>query len=477
MGQTMLAVEVEFLRGRFHGVDSTGECEWPPTPFRLYQAVVSVSKLARRTASRSALLWFEKLPPPTIHAVEVSKESPRTAFGPRNTRSLNKGRRRVDTIVHRPQRLSPPRKAVYAWDVSPSDVGYAATIADEFRAVSYLGTGDDRVIVRSQVCDSLDDARLSGLRKWFPSDGGYYGGETLLAPKEGSLESLERRYAAERARLTSNSYPPGVQKVAAEVRYLRETEFPRRPYATFSLVESDGGTYSESGRNANWVAARLRHAACQHKEDFTELFPSHRSEQYLAGHMPRGVKKRLPRFAYFPLPSAGYPYSDGGIRRVLIGDHPGAIAERVRWARDRLLGERLIDEGTGEILCYLSDVESKDHSTIRRYTRPSKIWESVTPVILPRFARKKISKESIALDELAVHGIEREDVEKVVCRPEPFVRGSEYVSRYKLPGNIRRKFGAQPPATHMRLEFKRPIPGPFALGVGEFAGLGVMVGE
>ena len=73
----MLAVSVEFLHGTFRGdpdgTANTGRLtrgEWPPAPFRLFAALVAADGTRERctVTDGTELEWFERLPPPVIHA-------------------------------------------------------------------------------------------------------------------------------------------------------------------------------------------------------------------------------------------------------------------------------------------------------------------------------------------------------------------------------------------------------------------------
>ena len=73
----MLAVSVEFLHGTFRGdpdgTANTGRLtlgEWPPAPFRLFAALVAADGTRERctVTDGAELEWFERLPPPVIHA-------------------------------------------------------------------------------------------------------------------------------------------------------------------------------------------------------------------------------------------------------------------------------------------------------------------------------------------------------------------------------------------------------------------------
>ncbi len=59
-----LLLSVRFHDGRYHG---TGD--WPPSPARLFQALVAAAaKPSLDDASRDALAWLERQAPPTLAA-------------------------------------------------------------------------------------------------------------------------------------------------------------------------------------------------------------------------------------------------------------------------------------------------------------------------------------------------------------------------------------------------------------------------
>ena len=59
-----LRITVDWLEGRYHGV------EWPPSPWRVYQAMVAGSAMERRRGPEleAALRHLETLPAPVVTA-------------------------------------------------------------------------------------------------------------------------------------------------------------------------------------------------------------------------------------------------------------------------------------------------------------------------------------------------------------------------------------------------------------------------
>ena len=68
-----LCITVRFLDGTFHGRADRGEPEWPPSPLRLFQALVAAAAALRNEpgglqSASPALRWLETQAPPTIIA-------------------------------------------------------------------------------------------------------------------------------------------------------------------------------------------------------------------------------------------------------------------------------------------------------------------------------------------------------------------------------------------------------------------------
>ncbi|MDW7968694.1 MAG: type I-U CRISPR-associated protein Csb2, partial [Thermoanaerobaculum sp.] len=65
-----LVLTVRFFDARVHARSSSGEPEWPPAPFRLFQALLAGAGQAGGPTSeeREALGWLERQPPPSIRA-------------------------------------------------------------------------------------------------------------------------------------------------------------------------------------------------------------------------------------------------------------------------------------------------------------------------------------------------------------------------------------------------------------------------
>ena len=78
---SVLLISVRFHEGRYHG---TGD--WPPSPARLFQALIAGAGLqgSLQTEQVDALEWLETMPPPIIAVPTIRKGQPVGNFVPNN---------------------------------------------------------------------------------------------------------------------------------------------------------------------------------------------------------------------------------------------------------------------------------------------------------------------------------------------------------------------------------------------------------
>src|SRR4051812_49389371 len=84
-----LCLSITFLDGAFHGRRDGGEPEWPPSPLRMFQALVAAAAAKwgdRRRLGHAgpAFRWLERLPAPIIVASAGSTGAPYRLSVPNN---------------------------------------------------------------------------------------------------------------------------------------------------------------------------------------------------------------------------------------------------------------------------------------------------------------------------------------------------------------------------------------------------------
>jgi CRISPR-associated protein Csb2 len=535
MSSSNLHISVTFLQPTCHarlGKEDAAPNEWPPSPLRLFQAMVAGAgarwggKAGDHVAPRggdgaltaaapvAALGWLESLckrSPPTILAPRAVTGQAVPRYVPNNSADLvaakwarNKGDDALATFedrtkkVFRPTHLLDGSTVHYLWSLTEDErqaaMQHIRTLTAAARSIVALGWGIDAAIGDARVVSESEAQSLAGER-WTPHRvGGRGGSPGLRLPVPGTLDALTVRHAAFLDRLKDGVFrpvPPLHTFITAA--YRRACDAPPRPFAAFVLrpIDTDTGYAAFAPTRAVCVAAMLRHAACEASR--SDLDPAgwrtnEWSLRFVAGHGPDGAPKRRtkvdahPRFSYLPLPSIGHAHADGFVRRVIIAEPFGGDGRSASWAAQRLAGAELIDEDSKKPVARLEPVEPDEAEFAKAFrlyaarsaNEAAAVWTSITPVILPGFDDNKPAKrERLLLDCLRHAGIDPAAVASVESRRsawQPHGGGAltQMLSAFKRPTYLKHL-----PAIHVRLKFSRPISGPIAIGAGRHCGLGV----
>src|SRR5205823_3917816 len=121
-------------------------------------------------------------------------------------------------------------------------------------------------------------------------------------------------------------------------------------------------------------------------------------------------------------------------------------------------------------------LEAQDEEAISQtlrpatWTRPARVWRTVTPILLDRFPKKK----GPDVEEILAASCVRIGLPRPVCvdhGPYSAVTGVPPVAAFRLrrSGEERSRWGV-----HVRLEFGADVRGPVLLGAGRYFGLGLM---
>ena len=160
----MLSIAVELLHGTFRGdPDGTADTgrlmlgEWPPSPARLFAALIAADGTgeACRVTDGTELEWFERLPPPVIHADRDPVHQPlRPRFIVAQKQGAAKGAHheyvgRSGAAIRPGVRVAPRSPCViYQWDVAPPEPSILDALRRRAARVGYLGSADSPVRVR-----------------------------------------------------------------------------------------------------------------------------------------------------------------------------------------------------------------------------------------------------------------------------------------------------------------------------------------
>ena len=473
---------------QFRGRGGDGDPEWPPSPLRMFQALVSSAATRWREQqfrdyARPALQWLETIRPslvaPPVSTAQVgyrmyvpnNSGDLMTAAWARGGTDTSMAKFRVEKDV-RPTRLR--GEAVHYFFPLADEMGpYYEVLQAAARSVTHLGWGVDMVAGNADVLsDDEADAKLPGHR-WRPVPSG---GTPLRVPVAGTLDGLVEKHTAFLGRLGPDGFRPvrplsafavvGYDCPAARTDRPAET----RPFAAFQILDADGEKVRsfDTARRARDVAAWVRHAT----GEACAGWPFESVEQFVHGHDETGKQIKGGdadrRFAYLPVPTINHALGRvEAVRRVLVVAPPGC-RDRLDWARRRLAGQELVwaDRPVG----MLNLLPTSDW-VLRQYTGTADVWSTVTPVILPGYDDRDPRKAERLLRNAFIHaGFSPETVAGIVdleWRAGGFRAGTDLAGNYARPDKLTGS------AYHVRVRFPHPVRGPLAVGAGRYRGLGL----
>lgn len=526
-----LCISIRFLDGAFHGRADYGEPEWPPSPLRVFQAIVAASA-ARWNERRGvhhtapALRWFEQLKSPVI-ITPLPKNI--TAKGyclyvPDNVgdlvgKSWSRGGDasmadyRTEKIV-RPTLFQDDEAFHYLWPLTGASAGFAEhrdILFAAVRSITHVGWGVDLVVADAFVLNPAEAVTLKG-KRYLPVD--EETNSSLRVPQLGTLDDLENRHHAFLNRISGDGFAP-VPPLAAYgiTNYRSEDEPLHSPRTVFALRQLDDSGFRpfDTARRGLHVAGMLRHAASA--ADFLRSVGWNEEEtrRVVLGHGETRGEQHQPvqgsRIAFIPLPSIEWrgdkrKFSVGSIRRVVATTFGNFDRGLFRRFAQQLAGQELVDEKLNKPVALLAKQSEKD-GAIDAYFQSSATWATVTPVILPgyddpRKLRQRIRAEKtnvltagektvllLKLDKriefLLRKAIRQAGFSDVLAqhaelewRGKGFWPGTELASRYVVPEQHRRYR-----RLHVRIIWRSPdgqplpVSGPVCIGGGKYSGLGL----
>lgn len=211
--------------------------------------------------------------------------------------------------------------------------------------------------------------------------------------------------------------------------------------------------------------------------------PEQPPPEWFGGHRPDGQASTVPHLALAPLPFAGSQHADGrilGLALVLpraIGPaEAGRCLEPI--LRDPQTGLphdalRLFDGDWFECSIALETRERPPTNLDpQTWTRESRVWASVTPVVLNRHFdgddRWEESAESVKA--MCEHiGLPRP--REVLLHPVSRIEGVPHAREF--PQLVRKRDGGRRRHHHAVVIFDRPVCGPVLIGAGRFRGYGM----
>jgi CRISPR-associated protein Csb2 len=136
----------------------------------------------------------------------------------------------------------------------------------------------------------------------------------------------------------------------------------------------------------------------------------------------------------------------------------------VKWIRKVLSNERGREE------CV---VEPEDGRVTPSYTNASRVWRSVTPVVLHGYnaSRGVVSvgkTERLLLRAFEMAGRSKEQIESLAFQAAPLWQGAEAAKSMRVPKHLDGY-----PRYHVQVKFREAVEGPVLAGIGRHYGIGV----
>lgn len=486
---THLLITIHWLDDRYHGLlDREGPPEWPPSPYRLFQALVAgVARRGELEAEPGGTLeWLERLSPPMIIAPRSCPGQVVTHFVPNNDGDKKPDRQnRLTGKTFRPTIMLDPPDIHYLWEIPSDQVSEAKAVCKAARYLTCLGWGIDMAYADGQLIDSDQISRLPGVR-WYPRMNVMRDDGLLRVPAFGrethdsSLCDLKRAHQSALARIEHGKPLNTVEKptVFDRVFYESKERLLQRPYVVFELRRDDGAFLSYPQDRLIHIAGMVRHLAIEAMRNSPpEGVDNDWVKTYVAGHARTDAAEHR-QFSYLPMPSIGHAHTDPSVRRVMIAAPPGDDRLLQHLAM-QLKGQQLKPTPETKLDHPPTLVYVRGDKVARFYTQPANAWASVTPVILPGHDDHKPDKTRKLIEKaLAQSGIQQQcEFEWGAFSQFPQSSSAHKYGRDKRPaGYIRPDHLLTQTAVHLKLRFNDglEVPGPLAIGAGRHCGLGVL---
>ncbi len=210
--------------------------------------------------------------------------------------------------------------------------------------------------------------------------------------------------------------------------------------------------------------------------------PEQPPPEWFSGHRPDGRATSVPHLALIPLSFVGSQHADGRVMglalvfpRALPPQEVGRCLEPILRDSDTGLphAHRLFSGDGFECVVELETRErpptNLDPDT---WTQVSRVWASVTPVVLNRHfdGKDKWERATDSVKDMCEHiGLPRP--RDVVLHPVSLVEGVPHAREF--PQLTRKHDGGRQSHSHAVLVFDEPVGGPVLIGAGRFRGYGL----
>jgi CRISPR-associated protein Csb2 len=508
----MLLLSIHFHDGRYHG-----RPEWPPSPARLFQALLAGAASGKNLSAedRTALAWLEEREAPIIAAPVKRDGGGFTNYVPNNDLdSVGRDPRRISEIRAgkqiKPQLFERSIGLLYAWNFDDGE-DHARRLCVIAERLYQLGRGVDMAWARGEIIDADEiETRLATHTGaiYRPAVGGT--GIVLPSPQKGSLASLERRFleSGNRFKAIKSGRQTQIYSQASKPRFAPVVYASPPQLFMFDLRE-----LNDRQGLGSWPLARAVNLVERIRDLAAAALKSRQPgaattiERIFIGRDAKETDK-AERIRIVPLPSIGSPHVVPAIRRVLVEVPPNCplLGTDIESAFSGILISEEVDSENGEVI-ETRLLPAEDRDMLRHYgvddRNGHRVWRSVTPVALSEVAaRRRIDPQRLRKELAATRGAASRELKESKSGAERLaeesraaaavlrsLRHSSVATRTEAIRLQREPFtgrGASAedfaPKTrfakerlwHVEITFAEPMRGPLVIGDGRYLGLGLM---
>jgi CRISPR-associated protein Csb2 len=462
----VLAIDVELLFGTFRGsgpddLALTGravDAEWPPSPARLFAALVGGGGTRARQAPGCATEVLRRLevaaPPRILADTAVLRSTLAERFVVRTGSSggaVQQYVARVAEPVRPGVRLAPRTPRVgFAWDDLELTDGDYESLRRRAARVGYLGCSDTPVRVTAH---RSVPATLEGLPEWLPDMGGT---RAVAVPFDGFVDVLDQMFdsfsAGEPVRRSwFRTEQVWYHDPGREIQLQPEP----RPAVWLRLARP------VSPRLTVALTSALR-AAVLSRYDL--LYGPPPAVLHGHGGEPDGHAQ------FLALPHVGFLHADGRHRGASVSFPIGTADEVVSRTRLALAGvERIVGRGVNVGVELHDGAPRPLAARPERWRGPSRRWVSALPVVHERYLKGRTPALADVAEWCRHAGLPAP--RRVQLHRLGFAAGVP-----NLPAQSTVRPGGRPhPYSHLQIEFPEPISGPVAIGRMRHFGLGLLL--
>ena len=499
----MIALGIRYLTKYAVATDLARQrAEWPPHPGRVFMAMAAAHfESGADPAERAALEWLESAPAPAIRASGADERTVVRAYVPVNDAHGGIiGRTRQDRAF---PRVRPHEDCVHLiWNVQPE----AETRAALDRLCSKVTrVGHSMSAVQMWVVPEGGEPAANWLPGREPSE------NRLRVAAAGTTQNLESAFNCdaiqrheELAAALDSAKGKDKTRLKAELKALFPEGRPesRRPQLTnwqgYSRPVAAGADPVVDGPfGENFVVLTKMEGPSLGLETTLQLTGSLRNcamkaagdrvPEWLSGHDVKSAPSLLPHAAFFPLPYVGFPHSDGHILGLGMAI-PRSITLTRGVTEDEefrlVLGPMFFNMETGEergidiwhrnVWRWTLERETRERppQSLQRlsWTKPSRTWASVTPVVLHHYPKKRDKDVERIVKEAFVSALLPEPEVVMVRRISAFTGAGHAMSMPAFTEGGAKMCRHQ---VHVWARFAQPVSGPMLVGRGRFRGYGL----